>query len=54
MTIITNELIISNCTAMQFRICWGGVHMKNSCTDYHPLESTNCLQLNVLIEPQQS
>lgn len=28
--------------------------MKNSSADYHPLESTNCLQLNVLIEPQQS
>lgn len=28
--------------------------MKNSSSDYHPLESTNCLQLNVLIEPQQS
>lgn len=28
--------------------------MKNFSADYHPLESTNCLQLNVLIEPQQS
>lgn len=28
--------------------------MKNSSADYHPLESTNCLQLNLLIEPQQS
>lgn len=28
--------------------------MKDFSADYHPLEPTNCLQLNVLIEPQQS
>lgn len=53
-TIMVNSLILSNCSAMQFHICKGGVHIKNSCTDYKPLESTNCLQLNVIIEPQQS
>lgn len=54
LTIMVNSLILSNCSAMQFHICKGGVRIKNSCTDYKPLESTNCLQLNVLIEPQQS
>lgn len=54
LNIIINELILPNCTATRFHICRGGVHMKNSSADYHPLESTNCLQLNLLIEPQQS
>lgn len=51
---IINEFIPANGSATRLHICRGGVHMKNSSADYHPLESTNCLQLNVLIEPQQS
>lgn len=54
LNIIINEFIFPNGTATRLHICRGGVHMKNSTADYHPLQSTNCLQLNVLIEPQQS
>ena len=54
LNIIINEFIFPNGTATRLHICRGGVHMKNSSEDYYPLESTNCLQLNVLIEPQQS
>lgn len=54
LNIIINEFIFPNGSATRLHICRGGVHMKNSSADYHPLEWSNCLQLNVLIEPQQS